>query len=94
MAHSSPPPVQRQDLERVLGQLAAALQTGLNQGIERGWFHLPSRDHDALWLAASILHRSGHFSQYKLTFYHQGKTPDTCGVLFELTAVTNEPCHD
>lgn len=63
------PKVNPQDLERVLYQLASALQEGRNQGPKA----------DALWLA---LQRSGQFPDYKLTFYHRGRGEDTCGVVF------------
>ncbi|PLS69271.1 MAG: hypothetical protein CV045_03035 [Cyanobacteria bacterium M5B4] len=86
MTNSPKVKVNQRDLERVLLQLASVLKEGMDQGITQGWFHLPQSDHDALWLAASILQRSGQFPAYKLTFYHRGQGDDTCGVVFR--------CHE
>ncbi len=82
MTNSPKVKVKPADLQRVLLLLASALKEGQTQGIKQGWFHLPKGDHDALWLAASILQRSGQFPHYKLTFYHQGQDKETCGVVF------------
>lgn len=82
MTNSPKVKVEPAHLERVLNRLAFALMESQAQGIKQGWFHLPKGDHDALWLAASILQRSGQFPLYKLTFYHQGRDAETCGVVF------------
>lgn len=83
MSHSFPPQFNPQDLERGLYQLASARRQGLDQELP-----LPNTDH------AATMQRSGHFSHYRLTFYHQGKRGNTYGAIFELTSEVNNPCHE
>lgn len=76
--------VDKVSLERVSGLLTNAVRESLDRGIKNGLFHLPISDRNALWVATDLVQKSGKFTNYKFTFYHQGMGAgtDTCAVTF------------
>ena len=86
MKFPTPNQVDPERIQATLDLLVAAVQRGVEANIPHGLFHLPSQDHDPLWIACNLLQKSGAFPQYQFTFYHQGMGADTntCAVTFTL----------
>jgi hypothetical protein len=81
---SKKPEIEPKAVQDALDRLVIAVQSAAKDNIQHGLFHLPSNDHDALWMACNVLQKSGAFPQYQFTFYHQGmgEGTNTCAVAF------------